>query len=387
MVEEAVRLLRKLAASGGNSAIEAIRHFSLVHLIRPLSQDEIRQLETYLEQSQPSVKDRLRLLDLALDVAAPNERNRFIEKGASLFDLSMDSDLVTYCNWLGKMGELERLEKALPLNRANRSEKLFQIRLAALANLGRFDDLEIELERSTVLQSHWRYAFGARALSATRQFAEAKIRLNKLVEAIYDDERKVLAVCQWFTESGDGPSLCYILEKLSDETPYETFCAKGLLRYRGATAALADIQNWVTTLARAKPIDLNLQNNQLYWILLSPNPTEAQLEEWLETSRRHLSRAPDNLQFRVTNALALLRQDLPVEAEALSVLEDNPGTSDRRTVWKQTRPAWARIYVVALAFNQRTEESIHLRDSLSTRSSSRAEAMALPQIFPTVLQQ
>ncbi len=385
LLEEVVPLLQELAARGGNSAIEAIRHFSLVHLVRPLSRDEIKLLETYLEQNHPSVVDKLRLLSLELDVAdTPTERSRIIEKSAAIFDLSMDSDLETYCNWLGKMGEMGRLVKELTLSRANRSEKLFQIRLAALANLGRFDDLVIELERASVLQDHWRYAFGARALSASRRFADAKVQLNKLIEAIYDDDRKVLAVCHWFVESGDEPSLCHILEKLSDDIPYETFCAEGLLRYRGATATLEDIQDWVTKLARSKPIDLKLQNNRLYWALLSPNPTKAQLDEWLEISRHHLARAPADLQFRVTNALALLRKDLPIEA--LSVLEDNLGTSARRTVWKHTRPAWTRIYAVALILNQRTEESIGLLNALSAKSSSRAEAIALPRIFPSMLQ-
>jgi hypothetical protein len=282
------------------------------------------------------------------------------------------------------MGEVNRLVKALPLHRASRSDKLFQIRLAALANLGRFEDLEIELQQSSVLQEHWRYAFGARAFSANRRFAEAESRLNKLVDSIYDDDRKVLAVCQWFEKSGDEPSLCHILEKLSDDAPYETFCAEGLLRYRGATAELKEIQKWVMKLARAKPIDLKLQNIRIYWSLLSPNPTEAQLGEWLATSKEHLARSPNELQFRITTGLALLRQNLPIEA--LSILEDRSGAGSLRTSWVRTRTAWGRIFAVALARNQRTEESIDLLNAISAKSTSRAETSSLQQIFPSILQ-
>jgi len=384
LIDEAVLLLRKLISRGGNTAIEAIRHFSLVHLVRRLTHDEIVELQVFLDQNNPAVVDRLRLLSLELDVAGDsNERNRVIDKCASIFDLSVDSDLAIYCNWLGKMGQLEPLIEALSLGRANRSEKLFKIRLAALANLGKFEELEIELEQSTVLQGHWRYAFGARALSASRKFAEVKVRLNKLVDAIYDDDRKVIAVCKWFEESGDEPSLCYILEKLSNDSPYEIFCAEGLLRYRGATAKLEEIQKWITKLARAKPIDTKLQNIRLYWSLLSPNPTKGQLEEWLAVSNQHLSRAPNDLQFRITTGLAFLRNDLPVEA--LSILGHTPGKAIARPSWKLTRPAWARIYAVALARNQRTEESIDLVNAVAAKSSSRAETLSLLEIFPSTL--
>ena len=383
LVDEAVALLHKLANRGGSSAVEAIRHFSLVHLVRRLTKEEIVQLQVLLEQNNPSVVDKLRLLALELNVTKDaSERNRVIDKCASNFDLSVDADLAIYCNWLGKMGQLEALVEVLTVGRASRSEDLFRIRLAALANLGRFDNLEIELEQSSLLQGYWRHAFRARALSAGGKFAEVKIRLNKLVDAIYDDERKVIIVCKWFAESGDEPSLCYILERLSSDTPYEVFCSEGLLRYRGASAKLEDIQKWITILARAKPIDLKLQNVRLYWDLLSPNPTKDQLKEWLAISKRHLTRAPANLQFRITTGLAFLRNDLPVEA--LSVLDNSsrPGESSSRPSWKLARPAWAKIYAVALAQNQRTEESIDLINSLAKRSSSSAETQSLTKIFP-----
>ncbi|MFP6899791.1 MAG: hypothetical protein VCA36_02540, partial [Opitutales bacterium] len=364
---------------------EAIRHFSLVHLVRPLSKENIRQLQMYLGENHPSIVDRLRIYSLEFDLAKnSSEKNRVIVKCAAHFDMSMDSDLEMYCHWLGKMGEMTRLTQAISLGRASRSEKLFKVRLAALANLGMFEELEIELEQTTVLQDHWRYAFGARALSANRKFAEAEVRLNKLVDTIYDDGKKVYAVCKWFQESRDEPSLCHLLEKLSDEPTYETFCAEGLLKYRGATAELEKIQGWITKLARANPIDLKLQNSRLYWSLLSPNPTQKQLDEWLEVSRKHLSRSPEDLQFRVTNALALLRKDFPVEA--LSVLEDDLASS-RRTAWARIRPAWARIFAVALALNQRTEESITLLNLLSNKSSSFAETKTLAKLFPSTLEQ
>tara|TARA_Y100001934_G_scaffold282612_1_gene397161 strand:- start:3674 stop:5449 length:1776 start_codon:yes stop_codon:yes gene_type:complete len=382
LVEEAKSLLRKLAEGDGQTAIEAIRHFSLVHLVRPLAQEEIVELQVLLEKNNPSVVDRLRLLSLELDVAKDSdERNRVISKCASIFDLSVDSDLVVYSNWLGKMGQMEVLLEVLPLSRASRSEDLFKIRLAALANLGRFEALEIELEQSNVLQAYWRYAFGARALSASRKFTEVKIKLNKLVDAIYDDNRKVIAVCKWFAESADEPSLCYILEKLSNDSRYEIFCAEGLLRHRGATAKLADIQKWISILALDKPVDLKLQNVRLYWALLSPNPTKAELKEWLNLSNQHLAHAPNDLQFRITAGLALLRNDLPIEA--LSILENAPGKAISRPPWKLTRPAWTKIYAVALARNQRTEESIDLANAVAKRSSSRAETIALSAIFPS----
>ena len=381
LVEEAALLLRKLAEGKGQSAIEAIRHFSLVHLVRRLEQEEIVELQILLEQNNPSVVDRLRLLSLELDVAKDgDERNRVISKCASIFDLSVDSDLAIYCNWLGKMGQMEVLLDILSLSRASRSEDLFKIRLAALANLGRFEALEIELEQSNILQTYWRYAFGARALSASRKFTEVKIRLNKLVDAIYDDNRKVIAVCKWFAESADAPSLCYILEKLSNDARYEIFCAEGLLRYRGATAKLADVQKWISIIALDKPVDLKLQNVRLYWALLSPNPTKAELKEWLTVSNEHLARSPHDLQFRMTAGLALLRNDLPVEA--LSILENAPGKAISSPPWKLTRPAWAKIYAVALARNQRTEESIDLANAVATRFSSRAETLSLSEIFP-----
>ena len=389
LMKEAAVALRKLAEGSGQSALKAMRYFVFIHSeVHPLSSDEIQHLHSLLESNHPPSEDRLRvrrmLHSIELDLTDDQiERSRIIERCAKHFDLSIDSDLEIYCNWLGNENELKHLLMKLPLRRVNRtrSEKLFRIRLAALANLGRFNELVNELEQSSVLKDYWQYAFSARALSADRRFAESEVRLNKLVDAIDDDDRKVLAVCQWLEESGDSPSLCHVLEKLSDVSPYEAFCADGLLRYRIKTAKLGEIQNWIATLAKSKPTDLKLQNNLIYWNLLSPSPTESQLDDWLKESRLHLEGIPKNLQCRITVALVLLRKDLPVEA--LVALEDPPGSS-HRTPWKKVRSAWARIYAIALARNQRTEESVALLDDITKRPkrpTSQAEQKALAFIF------
>ena len=127
-----------------------------------------------------------------------------------------------------------------------------------------------------------------------------------------------------------------------------------------------------------------LQNHVIYWNLLSPNPSETQLEEWLKESKLHFKDVPGDLQFRVTASLALLRKNL--FAEALITLEDSPG-SPHRTNWKQVRTIWAYIYSIALASNQRTEEYLSLQSTLDGRPTSKAEREALALIFPNLFPQ
>ncbi|MFP6854296.1 MAG: hypothetical protein VB980_00825 [Opitutales bacterium] len=392
LLDEAVVILRKLAEGEGQFALHAIRYFVFVHSsVHPLSMDEIKGLHNLLDSKHSKSDERLRVrrvlysMELSL-TSDPAERSRIIERCAKQLDLSIDAELETFCNWLGNEGELEHLLAKLPIRRINRvhSEKLFRIRLAALANLGRFSDLEIELEQSSVLQNYWRHAFSARALSAQRKFTDSKISLNKLVGSIDDDDSKVLSVCKWFEESGDIPSLCHVLETLSNVSPYETFCAEGLLRYRIGSAKLIEIQRWITALSQSKPTDRKLQNHRIYWNLLSPEPSDEQLDEWLKESRLHLKDIPGDLQFRITAALAMLRKNLFVEA--LTILEDTPG-SPNRTNWKIARVTWARIYSIALARNQRTEEYLALHNILAERTNSRAESDALASIFPDLIDQ
>tara|TARA_Y100000588_G_scaffold49332_2_gene46487 strand:- start:19975 stop:22026 length:2052 start_codon:yes stop_codon:yes gene_type:complete len=213
---------------------------------------------------------------------------------------------------------------------------------------------------------------------------ETEIRLTSLVDSIYQDEERVQNIYNWFLISGDQESLQFILERLFEEPSYKAFCAKQLLTYKGKFAPLKEIQSWTKAMADSEPDDLSLQNTLVYWNLLSPEPSPPQLQEWREFSGKHLKENPLNLQFRVTNALALLRLDFPVKA--LSVLK-TPSGSSRPTNWERVRPSWARIYAIALSRSNQTEDSIALLETLSKKPyETKAEENAIPMLFGDVIE-
>jgi hypothetical protein len=94
------------------------------------------------------------------------------------------------------------------------------------------------------------------------------------------------------------------------------------------------------------PADPNAQNRLVYYNLLLEKDVSANATK----AKELMAKYPDRLEFRVTAALALLRQHDPVSA--LAQFQGPP------IEWAKTPPWWRAVYAGALRGNER-EDAAH----------------------------
>ena len=89
--------------------------------------------------------------------------------------------------------------------------------------------------------------------------------------------------------------------------------------------------------------DPNAQNRVAYYNLLLEKDVNANATK----AKELVAKYPDRLEFRVTAALALLRQDEP--GSALAQFQGPP------IEWAKTPPSWRAVYAAALRRNERED--------------------------------
>jgi len=376
-LEKAGRLLVKFAKRQDKTGIDAIRHMTLIHATLPIANHSLDRCLEFLNINPHSKSiDFLRIHALRFDSAAQeHEKRAVLEECAELFDLNNNSQLETYCRWLGRLRSFSLLLEKLPAARARLNEELFKLRMNALAVLERRDDMKNELANAPAIPSQWKLIISVRLHSLSGEFDKAASDLDQLLKEVSKDTRRVLSTCRYLEASGDVRSLCHILENVIDEPGLRRYALDKLLQYRASSAKLHEIQYWISKLREINSENADLKNAELYFELLEPSASKNKISKLVEKSNRLLTQNKDR-QFRITAALAHLRNEEPDKA-----LVDLGDISDWRT-WSETRPAWILICSQILRQNQQTRTAIRLESSIIKDSIGLAERKAITSLFP-----
>lgn len=379
LLRNAGRMLGVLSLQPNEIGIRAIRHMTYVDQADAISLgmkvwDQCLRLLKINKHSENI--DFLRIHALRFRLAAQDDlKNRILQEGAARFDLEDNRQLLTYCNWLGKLRAFPRLLQELPAQRARMDENLFKLRMNALAATSRLDDMRAELSNAPVIPSALRLKVSARLNGLTGEYEQAAADLDQLIETLGKDTRLLGEACRYFEASGDVRSLCHLLERLLDEPGLKTYANRKLLTHRAASAPISDLKKWIGNLREGHPDDPALHVTDLYYKLLDPELPKVDLPEITARARELLDRH-EGREFRITVALAHLLNDEP--DKALLALGD---LSNWRA-WADTRHAWLFICSLTLRKNQNTQTALRLEAKFDPRRLSRAETDSFTTLFP-----
>ena len=371
--------LAGLSAQRDEIGLEAIRHMTLLHLIRPLSPKSLNKCIELLnvnKDAQPI--DFLRIH--ALRVAASKnetEKNQIIKNCSELFNLNNPNDLLTFSNWLARLGNFPILLTYLPASKAKVDESLFKIRMNALAHLNDTERIHREVRNSPIIPQMWRFLVEARAYALSGNFNEASAILDRLIPVLGEDYRKVRSICQYLENSDDIPSLVHILEKLIDKPIHKRYALRKLMQHRSASASLEDLLGWMARLSKMDENDPTFPESYLYFELLNPqlvSPSQ-RLNQLIEEAKVFQSKH-NSVRTRITLALAQLRNNSP--DLALVAL----GRTEDWREWTKSRAAWAFIAAQTFELNHDSEKALVISSKVDFKKMDRAERESLKKLFP-----
>jgi hypothetical protein len=371
--------LAGLSAQRDEIGLEAIRHMTLLHLIRPLSPQSLNKCIELLnvnKDAQPI--DFLRIHALRVSASKnETEKNQIIKSCSELFNLNNPNDLLTFSNWLARLGNFHILLTYLPASKAKVDESLFKIRMNALAHLNDTERIHREVRNSPIIPQMWRFLVEARAYALSGNFNEASAILDRLIPVLGEDYRKVRSICQYLENSEDIPSLVHILEKLIDKPIHKRYALRKLMQHRSASASLEDLLGWMARLSKMDENDPTFPESYLYFELLNPQlvSPSRRLNQLIEEAKVFQSKH-NSVRTRITLALAQLRNNSP--DLALVAL----GRTDDWREWTKSRAAWAFIAAQTFELNHDSEKALVISSKVDFKKMDRAERESLRKLFP-----
>ena len=370
--------LVSLSSQKNETGVEAIRHLTLVHSLIPLSRKALESCIDILK-SNPYKKpiDFLRVYALMFSTSESSATKKdIIAHCYSFFQKGSVEELLVFSSWLAKIGAFEYLIHYLPAKLARTDEKLFKVRMNALAQIGDSENIYAEVKNAPIIPSVWKLVVQARAYSLEGKANEAKKTFDRLIPVIVEDPRKVRSVCFYLEETKDLTSLVHVLEKLIERPVHQKFALDKLIQYRYSSASLENLLNWISKLKEFRKQDPILKNAFLYFKLLDtklPSPSK-QMTDLVSQAISQNSNWQTK-QSQITLALAHLRNGSP--DLALVAL----GRAENWRKWGSERPAWAYICSQVYAQNHASEKAILLKKKAGFEKMDFAERNSLKSLF------
>jgi hypothetical protein len=267
--------------------------------------------------------------------------------------------------WLNQNEEFQRTLNALPLSDALQRKELFLPHVDALASLGRWEELDKILEKtSTPLETVFLEGFRARCALQLNKPTAATLHWNRALRAAEANPSQLAWLANYAEKCGAWEpakqAARFLLAYSADVRPTYQILQR-LTQQSGTTAEMRDL---ISEMMRRWPQDAALRNDFAYLnLLLATNlPASRQIAEEL------VRQFPDQLPFRTTLALARYRsREFPA---ALQVYEG------REYDWRQALPGNRAVYAAVLRANNQTNKALDLIRDLPL-SNLRQEEMEL----------
>jgi hypothetical protein len=363
---EARRFLWEVAGREDRSGLAAL--LVLDELCKSAaSPDEARQLGQCLGR-HPLAGDEHRLLGLAWRLKCePEHREQMLDDAVSTARKGDPASLTALGRWLVQQRESRRALSLVPMTSALEHKDLFLVYVDAMADLGRWQDLQILLAGKTPLpiDPAIRHLFQARTALAlgheeeSRQhWADVRISMRKA------EPENVFYVAQYAERLGlqDDAAKAYRLLTAMPGAERPGFL--GLVRLTEQSGDTRALRDHVKEFAERFPNEFELQNDLAYLdLLLGENVGPS-----LESSARIVKRFPELLAYRTTLALALLRKGDPAAARKVF--------GEIETEWKSAQPGWHAVYAAVLAANgEQALASTHANEIDTARLKAEERAL------------
>ncbi|PYK94021.1 MAG: hypothetical protein DME40_02665 [Verrucomicrobia bacterium] len=352
---EAREILWAVAAKNGAARKSAIESLARAP---DLTRDEQTKILDQLHTLDPfTVTDALLAADLRLRMQPENTALIYDEIIAS-WGAKAKLEIV---QWLNAHQQFNRVLTLV--SPGERRPKLLLARLDALAAEQRWDEIETTLSRKDLtFDSVVVEAFRARLAAARPLSLDAEEHWNKAITLAGNDSSKLRWLGAFAEQCGADEIALRTFQRLG-RSPADTSLA--LAGQQRLAAKIHDISAARTIAEKTLALhaaDPNAQNRVAYYNLLLEKDVSANATK----AKELVAKYPDRLEFRVTAALALLRQHDP--GSALAQFQGPP------IEWAKTPPSWRAIYAAALMANDEATRANELLKSIPLDRLSREEA-------------
>jgi hypothetical protein len=352
---EAREILWAVAAKNGASRKSAIESLARAP---DLTRNEQTKILDQLHTIDPfTVTDALLTADLRLKMQPENM--------ALIYDGIIASwgakAKLEVAQWLNGHQQFDRV-LSLVDSREGR-DQLLLARLDALAAEQRWDEIDTTLSRKDLtLDPVVVEAFRARLAPARHLSLDAEVHWNKAITLAGNDSSKLRWLGTFAEQSGADEIALRAFQRLSRSPVDASFALAGQQRLAAKMHDISAARTIAEKTLALHAADPNAQNRVAYYNLLLEKDVNANATK----AKELVAKYPDRLEFRVTAALALLRQHDP--GSALAQFQGPP------IEWEKTPPSWRAVYAAALMANDEDVRANELLKSIPLDRLSREEA-------------
>ncbi|MCS7063756.1 MAG: tetratricopeptide repeat protein [Methylacidiphilales bacterium] len=357
---EARQILMDLIQRNDRIALDAIR---LLAQDLNLPQSDAERLISRL-RSHPLSKTKEKLLAYTIEIRyRPDEHDALIQKAIQQYSKTPE-ELVELGRWLNQTRNFERVLQVISPEAALRRQDYFLIRMDALASLKRWEEvLRILQKERCPLPTYILHLYTYRALKELNQPEDAQLAWTRALSAA-NGAQPLMYLAQYAERIGAIHNAIAAYERLTGHTMAARIAYLALVRLRQQLPDTEALRHVYERMVKLTPQDPVIRNDLAYLNLL----LKEKIQESFQVAQHLVETLPHMLAFRITLALAYLRQQDP--EKALGPLDNLP------VDWKTLQPSWRAIYAAVLAANKRIAEAEDLLTGVSA-SQIRNEEIAL----------
>ncbi len=336
---EAKGLLLEVAGRADRAGLDALLLLSEICKAAP-SQDEALRISEGLGH-HPLASDEQRLLGLTWALRFdPAHREQIVAGAVSTFRDGSPARLAVIARWLVQQQETRRALSLITAASAREDRELFLIYMDALAELGRWQDLQFLLAAKTPLpiEPTIRHLYQVRTALALGHEEESRGHWAAVRKSMVSAEPKtILYVAQYAERLGMRDDAAKAFRMLTGMSGSERTGYLGLILLAEQSGDTRKLRAQLKEFAGRFSGEFEPQNDLAYLdLLLNENIAPS-----LEGAAQRVKRFPDVLAYRTTLALGHLRNGDASAARAVY--------AGIATDWSTAQPGWHAVYAAVLA--------------------------------------
>ncbi len=271
-------------------------------------------------ENHPLAKAKHKLLAFDLRIHAdPTQREQLIARAIADWKDSDPADRLDLARWLNSKGEYQRAIDSIPLEKAVQSSDLFLQHLDALGGLGRWKEVEQQLQSGKFpLEPFLEAMYLARCNSQLGEQTASENNWQRALEAAQGDARKLITLAQYAEQNKETEIAEVAYNNAAAITPRLRLAWDGRLRLAQASRDTKKIHAVLANMLVLWPDDLAIQNDEAYTRLLLCPPATPETKEQAaaieKLAEKLIEREPHSLPHRTLLALARLRQERAEDA-------------------------------------------------------------------------
>ena len=336
---EAKQYLSEIAGRENRAGLEALLLLSDI-CKADASPEEARRISELLN-GHPPASDEQRLLGLTWKLRCePDHREQILTDAIATARDGPPARLAAIGRWLIQQQESRRTIALIPLAKAREDKDLFLIYVDALADIGRWQDLQVLLAGKAPLpiDPTIRRLYEVRTALALGRVEESRQHWYQVRQAMRQaDPKTIFYVAQYAERLGSRDEAAKAYRLLTAMAGAERAGFLGLILLTEQSGDTRKLRDQVKEFAERFPNEFEPQNDLAYLnLLLNENVSSA-----LESAGQRVKRFPEFLAYRTTLALAHLRK-----GDAAAARKVYDGTE---TDWSAAKPGWRAVYAAVLA--------------------------------------